>query len=71
MIVLIISYFKVAELQHLKQIVLPVTRRNIASGTERFKFLITFSGNFSRIVSTENINQQSYADLLFRTCDGT
>ena len=61
----------VAELQHLKQIVLPVTRRNVASGTERFKFLIPFSGYFRRIVSTKNINQHSCADLLFCACDGT
>lgn len=63
-IVFVVGYLEVTHLQHLQQIILPVTCGDVSSGSERFQFRICFFCDFSRWVSPQNVYQESDAYLL-------
>ena len=70
-IVFVVGYLEVTHLQHLQQIILPVTCGDVSSGSERFQFRICFFCDFSRWVSPQNVYQESDAYLLVGAGNGT
>ena len=66
MIIFVVGNLDESHLQHLKQIVVPVSYRNISPGCKCFDLVITTRYYFCREVSMQYVNSQREAHLLAR-----
>ena len=56
MVVFIVGYFEIAELQHLQQVVMPISGRYFTPGSKGLKAMVSPFCNFRTHVSSEDVH---------------
>src|SRR5574344_1341934 len=69
MVVFVVGNFKITELQHLQQVILPVTNGHVSSRTERLELFKVPACYFGRINAPKNIYELVCVYLFFRPYD--
>ena len=70
MVVFVIGYFKISQIQHLQQVVVPVLGGNVPSHSVGFQFIVSSFEDLLGSTPPENVDEQTGSDTLVGPYDG-